>query len=91
VSDERIDPNVIGITADAVADCLEGDLRERSCAVIAEAAIRAADEARGLKEERSVMADYMCSERYVLAEGEKPAGPIEVRYVSDWRPVDRPS
>jgi hypothetical protein len=101
---DRIDPEVIEVVACLIYEeqMIDGhaywgerlplEYRRRWLS-LAESAIRAADQARGLKEERSVMAGYMRSERYVLAEGEEPPAldEIEVRYVSDWRPVERPS
>ena len=87
MSDERIAPEVVRVVGEAIARVRlqwfspkDGDdFFAGLDAALAEAAIRAADQARGLGVEHSD--DMTLWKPDVLA----------YRYVSDWYPVERPS
>lgn len=80
MSDERIDPEAIRAAIEAFGMPLPESGQERM-----EAAIRAADAARGLRAEERV--DMHPSHQAIRSWRSER----KVRYVSDWRPVERPS
>jgi hypothetical protein len=89
VTDERIDPKVIKAASEAyrrARDQLEyfGATEYDGPSPI-EAAIRAADRERGLKEERKVRRAFVGPDDIEYPDE------LRVRLTSDWRPVERPS
>jgi hypothetical protein len=97
VSDERIDPKVIEAAARRYDEVSAQNLDKPNAHRRAiGAAIRAADQERGLKEEFSVVHEdsrrQETNKESALALTFHPSGRrIESRYTSDWRPVERPS